>query len=191
VGGVTTARLQLRRAAPADLGEVLALLAAAAEDMHRRGFTAWPRAGFPASRIGPTVQDGSCWVLTGPRRPRPLGTVTLDTRLDPEFTAGGHDPCGSALIVHRMARCPRHPGGLGTLMLDFAVDTAARARFSEVWLNVSRNAPALQGWYLRYGFTHMDTVTLPGRQSGWLARIPAHRVPGLRGRVQTPDDGLV
>jgi ribosomal protein S18 acetylase RimI-like enzyme len=160
---------QLRRATADDLTSVLDLLRAGAQEMHANGYDAWRREGFPQERIAPTVAEGSVWLLT--HAGNPIATITLDTHLDPEFVAGGHDPHGAALLMHRMARHPATKGrALGSLLLRFANNYAARHGFAELWLNVNRAGIPLQNWYLRHGFTHFDTVTSTGRKSGWLAR---------------------
>lgn len=171
----------IRRATPPDLPVVLGLLAESARWMHERGFNAWPPDGFPAGRIRPGVAEGTVWLMEDGTTRQPVGTLALDTHGDPEFTAAGLDPgYEHALIVHRMATCRRADRrGLGSLLLDWAVDRTARHGLSQVWLNVARNALPLQAWYSKHGFTHMTTVTATGRKSGSLWRRPAEQAVGL------------
>src|SRR5262245_41097235 len=89
--------LTLRRATPADLSGVLALLADAAGWLNALGVRQWPAGGFPAERIEPLISGGVLYVLDA--EDETAGVMALDDHADPEFWMPGDRP-RSALYVH-------------------------------------------------------------------------------------------
>ncbi|MEY9863531.1 ribosomal protein S18 acetylase RimI-like enzyme [Catenulispora sp. GAS73] len=102
------------------------------------------------------------------------------TDADPEWWA---DDERDALFVHGLA-VRRSAGGLGvgSALLEFASDQAARRSIPWVRLDCSKSNVELQEYYRRQGFTHRRTVDLPYRNSGALfqrAARPSDAVQAL------------
>ncbi|GAB3889405.1 hypothetical protein GCM10027612_31700 [Microbispora bryophytorum subsp. camponoti] len=87
--------LTLRRATPADLQGVLALLARTAGWLNGLGVRQWPTAGFPAERIEPLIGEGVMYLLDAGdeagrgRPPRSPWTATPTRSSGPPPTAPG------------------------------------------------------------------------------------------------------
>jgi GNAT superfamily N-acetyltransferase len=99
--------------------------------------------------------------------------LILDDYADPEFWTPDDEP-DSGLYVHSMLVSRHHAGqDLGGRLLDWAGDQAARAGKTWLRLDAWRTNTKLHSYYLRHGFTHLRTVTLPHRGSGALFQRPA------------------
>ncbi|WP_169943919.1 GNAT family N-acetyltransferase [Microbispora sp. H11081] len=175
--------LTLRRAAPADLQGVLALLARTAGWLNGLGVRQWPAGGFPAERIEPLIDEGVMYVLdtaegspgdtaedaagnTGVRVP--VATIAVDGHADPEFWTQADRP-GDALYVHKLAVSRDYSGcGLGEALLGWAALRAAVHGRSRLRLDCAKDNARLQSFYRRAGFRHVRTVDLPHRASGAL-----------------------
>lgn len=175
VNPVAARPLTLRRAVPADLPEVLALLAEAAGWLNGRGVRQWPAGGFPAERITPLIEEGSMYLLDGEEGV--VATVALDGHADPEFWHAEDAP-GSALYVHKLSVARGSSGrGLGQALLDWAGLRVLATGRRWLRLDCSKDNAALQDYYRGQRFTHLRTVDLPHRASGALFQ----RAGGLRG----------
>jgi GNAT superfamily N-acetyltransferase len=174
--------LTLRRADLGDLTGALALLAAAAEWLHRRGVRQWPRGGFGPERIEPLIAAGTLYVLDDGLGEGPAATVALDGCADPEFWTPEDDP-SSALYVHKLAVARSWSGrGIGEALLGWAGLRVLATGRRWLRLDCAKDNPALQDYYRGLRFRHLRTVDLPHRASGALfQRSAAVRVtpPGV------------
>lgn len=185
--------LTIARAFTGDLPIVRELLAQSARWMHSQGWTAWPSAGFPDSRIMPGIEAGEVWLLQD--RGRTVGTLTLDQRPELEFTAPEAVEAGvdgllpQAWIGHRLAVDRANPGVYGALLVEWSLDWTFRRGGKWRLTNVARRAEPLQAWYRKQGFAHLATVTSTRtdagapRQSGYLMGQLARAVPAITERV--------
>lgn len=170
--------LTLRRAEPADLQGVLALLAVTAEWLYRKGVRQWPRGGFGPERIEPLIEERVLYILdddlaflTGDAVP--VATIALDGHADPEFWTGDDEP-DAGLYVHKLAVSRTWAGaGLGDTLLDWAGTAVAAAGLRWLRLDCAKDNPGLQDYYRGRGFRHLRTVDLPHRASGALFQRPA------------------
>ncbi|MEU6408643.1 GNAT family N-acetyltransferase [Microbispora sp. NPDC046933] len=166
--------LTLRRATPADLQGVLALLARTAGWLNGLGVRQWPAGGFPAERIEPLIGEGVMYLLdtgedTGEEAGRvPAATIAVDGHADPEFWTPADRP-DDALYVHKLAVSRTYSGqGLGEALLDWAALRAAMHNRPYLRLDCAKGNARLQSYYRRAGFRHVRTVDLPHRASGAL-----------------------
>ncbi|SDQ99758.1 GNAT family N-acetyltransferase [Thermostaphylospora chromogena] len=172
----------LRHAGPDDLPGVLALLAEAAEWLHRRGVRQWPRGGFGRERIMPLIESSVLYVghLAEPERAGdgPVAVVAVDEYADPEFWTSADDPA-SALYVHKLAVSRRVAGqGVGEALLDWAGMLALVRGKRWLRLDCAKDNGGLQAYYRGRRFRHVRTVNLPHRASGALFQRAAGIVAG-------------
>jgi ribosomal protein S18 acetylase RimI-like enzyme len=190
--------LTLRRAEPADLRGVLALLADTAGWLHRRGLRQWPREGFGPDRIMPLIEERVLYLLDDELRAldpdgreMPVATIALDRHADPEFWTEDDDP-DAALYVHKLAVArPWSGSGLGDALLDWAGATAYGAGLPWLRLDCAKHNEGLQRYYRRRGFRHVRTVDLPHRASGALFERPAADEPVTAFRDLTAPELIV
>ncbi|GAA4209107.1 GNAT family N-acetyltransferase [Microbispora amethystogenes] len=192
--------LTLRRATPADLPGVLALLARTAGWLNGLGVRQWPAGGFPAERIDPLIGEGVMYLLDAGEAAEtldgaarvPAATIAVDGHADAEFWTPRDRP-EDALYVHKLAVHRSFSGqGLGEALLDWAGLRAAVHGRPYLRLDCSKDNARLQAYYRGAGFRHVRTVDLPHRASGALferdacAVLPAwdrsgHGEPAMRG----------
>ncbi|GLW08453.1 hypothetical protein Misp01_35830 [Microtetraspora sp. NBRC 13810] len=179
--------LTLRNAGHADLPGVLALLAEAAEWLHRRGVRQWPLGGFGAERIEPLIDESVLYVLDAPGARHggegPVAVVAVDEHADPEFWTGDDDPA-AALYVHKLAVARSLSGrGVGDVLLDWAGLLALAGGKRWLRLDCAKGNRGLQDYYRSRRFGHVRTVDLPHRASGALfqrgAGVAAAGEPGV------------
>jgi len=75
--------------------------------------------------------------------------------------------------------------GLGSLMLSWAQDWAARSGFDSLRWDVWRTNKQLQDYYQSIGGRYIRTVHADHRWSGALFQIPARRITDLADHVTT------
>ncbi|GGO29938.1 GNAT family N-acetyltransferase [Microbispora bryophytorum] len=181
--------LTLRRATPADLQGVIALLARTAGWLNGLGVRQWPAAGFPAERIEPLIGEGVMYLLdAGDEAGRgPAATIAVDGHADPEFWTAADRP-GDALYVHKLAVSRTYSGrGLGEVLLDWAALRAAAHDRPYLRLDCAKDNARLQSYYRKSGFRHVRTVDLPHRASGALfERDASAAIPAALSYRRTP-----
>lgn len=158
-------------AVSSDLGAVADFWDEAAAWLASRGVDQWQ---YPPrlDRIVLSIAAGECWLAYDGRRP--VGTITVDGRADPDFWTAADDPA-SALYAHRMVVARSAAGtGLGAAMLDHAGQLAAGAGRRWLRLDAWRDNPGLAGYYRAQGFAEVRTVVVPGRRSGVLFQRPVN-----------------
>jgi len=169
--------MTIGRATRADLPEVLQVLNEAAAWLHSRGLDQWPD-GFGPERIGPMVDRREVWIARDGGRA--VGTMTISGEADPDFWTAA-ESSQSAVYVSKLAITRDEAGsGLGSLLLRWAVDYAARIGCEWVRLDAWRTNEGLHAYYQRQGWDHLRIVSLPHRRSGGLFQRSA--VPDLEAR---------
>ncbi|MEU6430017.1 N-acetyltransferase [Microbispora sp. NPDC046973] len=178
--------LTLRRATPADLQGVLALLARTAGWLNGLGVRQWPAGGFPAGRIEPLIGEGVMYLLDAGSQ-EPAATIAVDGHADPEFWTPADRP-GDALYVHKLAVSRTYSGrGLGETLLDWAALRAAAHDRPYLRLDCAKDNARLQSYYRKAGFRHVRTVDLPHRASGALfERDAGAAIPAASSYRRTP-----
>ena len=182
----------ITNATPNDLDLLVSFRTEAAAWLGERGIDQWRKA-YPAELLLTGVEAGRVFlVLDGDRA---AGTVTLDQE---DLEPGAWTPeelKEPALFVHKLTVRRAYGGqNLGSRILDWAGDRAARAYARWLRLDAWTNNRKLQEYYLRQGFQHVRTVTAGAavnggpRVSGWLAQRPAHRTAhGFEDRTKDPE----
>ncbi|MEU8178730.1 GNAT family N-acetyltransferase [Microbispora hainanensis] len=178
--------LTLRRATPADLEGVLALLTRTAGWLNGLGVRQWPAGGFPAERIEPLIGAGVMYLLDDGSS-APAATIAVDGHADPEFWTPADRP-GDALYVHKLAVSRTCSGrGLGEVLLDWAALRAAAHDRPYLRLDCAKDNARLQAYYRKAGFRHVRTVDLPHRASGALfERDASAAIPAALSHRRTP-----
>ena len=170
--------LILRKAGTDDVDRAVAIIREASDWLAERGFD-WLRS-FPGGTPR-RVADGKLWLAYLAEAVEPIATVALETTGDPEFWSPQES---DALFVHSLA-VRRNVGGLGigSALLDFAGDQAARRQLPWIRLDCNKANEPLQAYYRRQGFSYLRTVDLPHRVSGALFQRQAALSTSIR-----PDD---
>jgi GNAT superfamily N-acetyltransferase len=180
----------IRPALEPDLAEIMVLLENRVTWLRDRGSDQWPNVGEWRPVLQYLIRRRHTWVLaTNDERDEIVGTITL-TR-DPEFDFWNpQERDQSALYVSKLATAVSHRGlGLGELMLDWAIDRAARHDIRTVRLDVWWAAEGLHCYYQKRGWHHVRTVRLEHRRSGTLFERTAVRDdPPLR-EIENPSVG--
>jgi ribosomal protein S18 acetylase RimI-like enzyme len=164
----------LLKASTADVDLAVAIVREASDWLAQQGFE-WLRR-FPGA-TPQRVEEGKVWLAYLDGIAEPVATVALETNADPEWWG---DQETDALFVHGLA-VRREAGGLslGSRLLDFAGDQAARRSLPWIRLDCHKSNGQLQEYYRRNGFTHLRTVDLPHRKSGALFQRQAQQSPAV------------
>lgn len=170
-------------ACPADLPEVMALLDERKWWLHERGGDQWNTGRAFDSRMANAVGRGNTWLLRDDDLP--VATLTITSEGDPDFWTS-EELREPALYLGKMASAVRRSSeGLGSLMLSWAQDRAARSGFDLLRWDVWRTNEKLQGYYRSIGGRYVRTVHAAHRQSGALFEVPAIRIANLSDCVVT------
>jgi GNAT superfamily N-acetyltransferase len=171
-----TAALEIRKATACDAERAVAIIREAADWLAGRGLL-WLRE-FPGA-TPQRVARGTVWLAYRKNDAEPIATIALETQADPEFWKPEES---EALFVHGLALRPSAGGqGIGSGLLDFAGDQAARQGIPWVRLDCNKTNTQLQQYYSRQGFTYLRTVDLPHRNSGALFQKAARRSSVVHG----------
>ncbi|MFI7087692.1 GNAT family N-acetyltransferase [Streptomyces anulatus] len=139
---------------------------------------------YPEELLHASIEAGDVFLFHDDRGPQdPVATVTLDAHADPALWEP-EEIKERALYVHKLTLAePGGGAGLGTRILDWCGDRAARAGARWLRLDAWTTNTALQDYYRKHGFTHLRTILGDEAYgSGWVAQRPAqHRDTGFRG----------
>ena len=169
--------MTIERATIEDLGDVLAVLNSAADQLHARGLDQW-LTGFGDKRIRPYVARAEMWLVRDDRG-QAVATVRADPDADPDFWTPA-EAGELSLYVSKLARTPSAPGGAGAMLLRWVTDHAAELGYTWVRLDAWRTNTALKRYYLDRGWTYLRTVEAPRRRSGALFQRPGLPDPEAR-----------
>jgi len=173
----------MHQAGPADLEDVMGLLNQRIRWLRQRGSEQWNRGRDFRTKAAESIDRRNTWLLRD--GDASIGTLTLTPEGDPDFWTPDElrDP---ALYVGKMASTVRRRGeGLGSLMLSWAQDWAARSGFDLLRWDVWRTNEQLQDYYRSIGGQYIRTVHPAHRWSGALFQIPVGRIANLSDDVVT------
>ena len=163
--------LAIRRAEPADLDAVAAILEEAAGWLRAKGIDQW-RAWLPLKPVIEAIERGECYLawLDG----QPVGTLLLRLSLQwPDTAIWGEVP-DDAGYVHSLAVRRAFAGrGLGRQMLDWAAGMVAASGKPYLRLDCMAENRALNDYYRRAGFSYRGER----RGDGWAASLYERPVP--------------
>ncbi|MGH8834460.1 MAG: GNAT family N-acetyltransferase [Actinomycetes bacterium] len=119
------------------------------------------------------IARGEVYLAYLPTSAKPIATVSLDDRADPEFWGRQQEDAG---YVHRLAVRRRYAGHeIGATLLDFAGDQVAAGGRPWLRLDCHKENTKLHRYYETHGFEHLTTIDIPSRRSGALFQRPAVR----------------
>ena len=157
--GNTEAMAGIRRAHPADLGELLRLEGTCFED--------WRQDSRRVIRGSLANERHEVWVVADPVEPRLRAALYL--RIRSQF-----------LWVYSLATDPEFQGaGLGRMLMDVARSRAAQLGLTELRLEADAARDSLLSWYERQGFQRTALLTdfyAPGRHA-WRMSAPLTAEP--------------
>lgn len=173
----------MRLARPDELDTVISLLDERIQWLRGRGSDQWSTGRTFRTRLRNSISRKETWLLLDDGVA--IGTVSISTDGDPDFWQP-EELAEPAIYVGKMAtRIERSGEGLGTLMIEWVQDYAARADIGRVRWDVWRTNEQLQDYYRELGASHIRTVEDAERCSGALFEVPARQVPGLSARLRT------
>lgn len=146
--------LEVHRARPEDVDEVVSILSEAASWLTARGISQWPDP-FPRDRVAALAQQGDFHLarLDG----ETVATLAL-LWSDPTFWGERPDDAG---YVHALAVRRRHAGrGLGGRLLAWAEEQVAGARREYLRLDCRVENDELRRYYERHGFEPRGEVAV-------------------------------
>lgn len=164
-------------AGPTDLPEVMALLDERRRWLHERGSDQWSPDRAFATRMTNAVDRREVLLLRDDGVS--IATITVTSEGDPDFWTPD-ELKESALYLGKMASAVCRSGeGLGSLMLSWAQDWAARSGFESLRWDVWRTNDQLQDYYRSIGGQYIRTVHAAHRWSGALFQVPARQISNL------------
>jgi hypothetical protein len=173
----------MHRAGTAELPEVMALLNERIRWLRQRGSDQWNTGRDFEACIVDAIGQRNTWLLRDDGTP--VATLTLTSEGDPDFWTP-EELREPALYLGKMASTVHRSGeGLGSLMLSWAQDRAARTGFDTLRWDVWRTNKQLQDYYRSLGGQYLRTVPATHRWSGALFQIPAKRIADLSNCVIT------
>jgi protein-tyrosine phosphatase len=158
--------LKIRRARPADLGTVLAILEDAAQRAASKGLAMWPLE-FPRQPLAEAIEQGEVYLalLDG----QAVGTLTLQWSDRPIWGDRPED----AGYVHKLAIHHTYAGReLGRRLLAWAERTIAAAGRDYARLDCMASNPVLRDYYERAGYEYRGET----QATGWRASLYEKRV---------------
>jgi GNAT superfamily N-acetyltransferase len=173
----------MHRAGTADLPEVMALLDERIRWLRERGSEQWNTGRDFETRIVDAIGRRNTWLLRDDGVS--IATLTMTSDGDSDFWTS-EELREPALYLGKMASAVRRSGeGLGSLMLSWAQDWAARSGFDSLRWDVWRTNEQLQDYYRSIGGQYIRIVQAAGRWSGALFEIPARHIADLSDCVIT------
>lgn len=137
-----------------------------------RGSDQWSTP-YPADLLRASIEAGDVFLFYEADGD-PVATVTLDTHADPILWRP-EEIREPALYVHKLTLAkPGGGGGLGSQILDWCGDRAAKAGARWLRLDAWTTNSDLHAYYRSQGFSHLRTVHHEQAfSSGWVAQRPA------------------
>ncbi|GAA3759555.1 GNAT superfamily N-acetyltransferase [Spinactinospora alkalitolerans] len=167
---------RIDEAGEGDLPEVVTLLNEVAQRLRNRGIEQWALGWMTDARIRPAIMRGEVFVVRAAKG-RIVATVLLTDVADADFWTPEEQQT-KALYVAKLARSDDHPG-VGSWLLRWGVDYAARKGYSAVRLDAWATNEGLHQYYRDRGWTHLRTMRVPGRRSGALFEHEASPDPAV------------
>jgi GNAT superfamily N-acetyltransferase len=158
-----------------DLARLTRFRTEAAAWLAERGSDQWST-DFPSDHVARSIQAGEVFVVQESVGAELAATITLDTETDPLLWTASERTV-RAMYIHKLTVDRAFAGQrLGTRLLDWAGDRAARRGATLLRLDAWTSNTRLHQYYLDHGFQHVRTVLDPEvGGSGWVAQRPALR----------------
>ncbi|MEJ8632431.1 GNAT family N-acetyltransferase [Streptomyces sp. MS2.AVA.5] len=139
----------------------------------QRGSDQWSTP-YPEELLRESITAGEVFLFHSAGGLEPEATVTLDTKADPALWTP-EEALEPAMYVHKLTLSqPGRRSGLGSRILDWCGDRAARAGARWLRLDAWTTNSSLQDYYRAQGFAHVRTVVdADAYGSGWVAQRPA------------------
>jgi ribosomal protein S18 acetylase RimI-like enzyme len=154
--------MDIDRAAPDDLLNILEVFATAIREMRSQGIFQWDEVYPNADVIENDVAAGSLYVIRD--ESRIVACVTFDTTPSPEWSGVQWRYQEPALIVHRLCVHPERQGkGLARRLMDFAESAARERGFASIRLDTYIGNPRAVRLYEERGYTRAGQVVFPRR----------------------------
>ena len=158
--------LEIRRARPADVGTVIAILEDAAQRAASKGLAMWPLE-FPRQPVAEAIEQGEVYLAILNRQA--VGTLTLQWS-DRSLWGDRPDDAG---YVHKLAIHHAYAGRqLGRRLLAWAERTTAAAGRHFVRLDCMASNPVLRDYYERAGYVYCGEA----QATAWQASLYEKRV---------------
>jgi ribosomal protein S18 acetylase RimI-like enzyme len=145
-------RVKVERAAPEEVGEVVAVLSEAAAWLRTRGIEQWPDP-YPADWVESSIRRGETYLARDGGEV--VGTITL--RWEDRAFWGEQPPVAG--YVHGIA-VRREFAGLGPRLLEWADGQVRAARRDFLRLDCRTDNPKLRAYYEGHGFVHRGDATV-------------------------------
>lgn len=164
----------ITRAEEADLHRLLRFRTDSAAWLAPLGTDQWSRP-FPAEHILASIRAGEVFLIKEGLETDAAATITLDEDADDRLWTP-QERAEPARYVHKLTVDRKYAGtGLGTRILDWAGDRAARAGAEWLRLDAWTTNTRLHAYYRSQEFEHIRTSSDPTVVSGWAAQRPARR----------------
>lgn len=164
----------MRRATAADVPTIVGFRREAERWLAERGIQQWTDkwAQVGAEKIERATRQRRAWILE------------VDGEVGATVTLGGpdedlwHVEDGPALYLYKLMVARRHADrGIGALIINWAVDRAARHGYPWLRLDAWPTNPGLLDYYRAQGFDHVRTENVAGRDTGALFQRKAVPAP--------------
>ncbi|WP_143173453.1 GNAT family N-acetyltransferase [Nocardiopsis flavescens] len=159
---------RIRQAGEKDTGDVVDLLNEAADKLEARGIDQWKPGWMTEQRLRPMIQRGETFVVHDARGDL-VATVSLSPEADPDFWTHREQKVPALYLAKLAGR----PSGIGAWVLEWAIEYAGRHGYKAVRLDAWASNSGLHSYYVRNGWIHLRTMSVPGRNSGALFEHPA------------------
>ncbi|MEU6331526.1 GNAT family N-acetyltransferase [Streptomyces sp. NPDC047049] len=164
--------MKVTKATLDDIGRLQQFRRDAAAWLTARGSDQWSTS-YPEGLLRASIKAGDVFLFYADERD-PVATVTLDTNADPILWQP-EEIREPALYVHKLTLAdPGGGNGLGSQILDWCGDRAAKADALWLRLDAWTTSTGLHTYYRSQGFSHLRTVhDERAYRSGWVAQRPA------------------
>ncbi|WP_331752966.1 GNAT family N-acetyltransferase (plasmid) [Streptomyces sp. NBC_00637] len=165
--------MRITRATLADIPRLQQFRTDAAAWLAGQGSDQWSTP-YPEELLRQSIAAGEVFLVHDLVSTDPVATVTLDAKADPVLWTP-EEIQEPALYVHKLTvACPGSRRGLGSRILDWCGDQAARTGARWLRLDAWTTNTRLHAYYRAQAFTHVRTVYADEAYgSGWVAQRPA------------------
>ncbi|GGX55856.1 GNAT family N-acetyltransferase [Streptomyces noursei] len=164
--------MKVSKATLDDIGRLQQFRRDAATWLADRGSDQWSTP-YPEDLLRASIEAGDVFLFYEADG-APVATVTLDTQADPILwrSTEVQEP---ALYVHKLTLAnPGSGSGLGSQILDWCGDRAAKAGARWLRLDAWTTNTDLHAYYRSQGFSYLRTIhDEQAYRSGWVAQRPA------------------
>ncbi len=159
---------------PSETAIVKSILNERVSWLQERGSDQWSTHTRWEPELTRAVEQGLTWLLWQDLHTA-VGTITISERGDPDFWTEEERQTPAFYISKLATRISARGRGLGSLMLDHAMNQARLNGKREIRIDVWKTATQLHRYYEQLGWSYLRTVDLPDRYSGTLFTHPVHK----------------